>query len=182
MNTEAIAPALAVQQDLPKEEKKDKTLVRLGWVFAFLMPIVGFFIGLATAIRGRAGHGVGIMATSVLVPVIIVIAVMGSAASSIDTTSASVSTPAAKSTHGAKAKSGAITMTQYKSVTTGMSTSEVKGLLGKAQDVSYDEADYGGGVIKTQIWTYTNAGGSALDLSGFTFLFQDGKLTSKSSV
>jgi hypothetical protein len=185
MNTEAIAPELGVQQSLPKEQKKkDKGLVIAGWVFAFLMPIVGFFIGLAAAIRGRTGHGIGIMATSVLVPVIIVIAIVGSAASSVDTStaSASASTPAAKSSHKAAHKSGAITMAQFKSVTTGMSTNEVKGLLGKAADVSYDEADYGTGVIKTQMWTYHNAGGSALDLSGFTFMFQDDKLTSKSSV
>jgi Host cell surface-exposed lipoprotein len=119
MNTEAIAPALGAHQDLPKEEKKDKGLVIAGWIFAFLMPIVGFFIGLAAAIRGRAGHGVGIMATSVLVPVIIIIAMVGSAASSVDTSTDSVSSTkqvAQKSADKPKAKKAEMTSSQENAV------------------------------------------------------------------
>ena len=112
MSTTTIAPEAG--------DKKDKTLVICGWTTAFLMPIVGFFIGLAAAIRGRTGHGIGIMATSVVVPAIIVIAMVGSAASSVDTSTASgsASTPAATSSHKAepKAKKAELTSSQENAV------------------------------------------------------------------
>jgi hypothetical protein len=190
MNTEAMAPDLGVQQDIRKEEKKDATLIRLGWATAFLMPIVGFFIGLASAIRGSARHGVGIMVTAVLVTVVLTMAIVGSAASSVDKqlndAQAQLNTttpPSQKATH-AKPKAGAISFNQYRSVKTGMSKAEVKSLLGKPSDVTRDETDLGkyGGVIKTEMWSYDNRGGSALDLSGFMFIFTNGKLDSKSSL
>ena len=37
-------------------------------------------------------------------------------------------------------------------------------------------------MIKTEMWSYDNRGGSALDLSGFMFTFTNGKLDSKSSL
>jgi hypothetical protein len=191
MNTEAIALDVGVQQDLPKEEKKDKGLVIAGWVFAFLMPIVGFFVGLAAAIRGRAGHGVAIMATSVLVTVVVAMLLIGSAASSVDKSLAdaqaqveqTTTPPSGKATHAAP-KPGAISFNQYRSVKTGMSKSEVKSLLGKPSDITRDETDLGelGGVIKTEMWSYDNRGGSAMDLNGFMFTFTNGKLDSKSSL
>ena len=114
-----------MQQDLRKEEKKDATLIRLGWVTAFLMPIVGFFIGLASAIRGSARHGVGIMVTAVLVTVVLAMAIVGSAASSVDKplndAQARLNTttpPSQKATH-AEPKAGAISFNQYRSVKTG---------------------------------------------------------------
>jgi hypothetical protein len=94
VSTEAIAPELGVQQDLPKEEKKSKGLVIAGWVFAFMMPIVGFFIGRAAKVRGRTGHGIGIMVTSVLVLVITIIAMVGSGGSSVHNSTAAAPTNA----------------------------------------------------------------------------------------
>ena len=63
---------------------KDTVLVRLGWVFAFLMPLVGFFVGVAAAIRGHARQGAGIMVAAVLVTVIAGSMVISSVAHSVD--------------------------------------------------------------------------------------------------
>lgn len=64
----------------PAAEKSDTGLITAGWILAFLMPLVGFFIGLALMIRGRAGNGVGVMVTSVLVVVIVTSIILSAAA------------------------------------------------------------------------------------------------------
>jgi type II secretory pathway pseudopilin PulG len=48
-------------------QNQDKTMLIAGWVLAVLMPIVGFFVGLAATIRGYAKHGIAMMVVSVLV-------------------------------------------------------------------------------------------------------------------
>jgi hypothetical protein len=50
-------------------KNQDKTMLIAGWALAVLMPIVGFFVGLAATIRGYAKHGIAMMVVSVLVTV-----------------------------------------------------------------------------------------------------------------
>jgi C4-dicarboxylate transporter len=51
-----------------ERQDDDKVLVVWGYVLSVLIPIVGFFIGLAVMIRGkRAGHGVAMMVIAVVV-------------------------------------------------------------------------------------------------------------------
>ncbi len=66
-------------------ENPDSGLVTAGWIMAFLLPIVGFFVGLALLIRGnRIGHGIGVMIASVIVPVIVVSLIAAGASSELD--------------------------------------------------------------------------------------------------
>lgn len=66
-------------------KKEDGGLVAAGWITALFLPIVGFFVGLALLIRGnRIGHGIAVMITSVLLPVIIFSVILASASSELD--------------------------------------------------------------------------------------------------
>lgn len=40
-----------------------------GYITAIIIPIVGFFVGLALILKNRAGHGIAVMVLSVLIPV-----------------------------------------------------------------------------------------------------------------
>jgi hypothetical protein len=53
----------------PPADKASAGLVAAGYVTGVLLPIVGFFVGLALIIKNRAGHGVAVMVLSVAVPV-----------------------------------------------------------------------------------------------------------------
>ena len=46
-------------------------LVVAGYLTGVLLPIVGFFVGLALIIKNRAGHGVTVMVLSVAIPVLV---------------------------------------------------------------------------------------------------------------
>lgn len=68
----------------PSDTKDSQGLVHAGYVFAVLMPIIGFFIGLALMIRGRAAHGVAAMVLSVLTVVVVVSLLAASASQEIE--------------------------------------------------------------------------------------------------
>lgn len=130
------------------------------------------------------------------IAIVAVAALVGSAASSVDkqmtqaaaqvdkntTATADAATP--KTHKKAKPKPGTITFRAYRSVTTGMTKSQVRHLIGAPQDITRDETDLGefGGVQKTEMWSYGNRGGSVLDMNGFMFTFTNGTLDSKTSL
>jgi len=47
-------------------------LVIAGWVLAFLIPFIGFIIGIILTAKNRTGHGVGIMVVSLIFSLFIV--------------------------------------------------------------------------------------------------------------
>jgi len=51
----------------PSPNDAPQGLVIAGYATAVLLPIVGFFVGLALIIKNRAGHGVAVMVISVIV-------------------------------------------------------------------------------------------------------------------
>lgn len=61
------------------QARSDSSLVTAGYVFSLLIPIIGFFIGLALMIRGKANHGIACMVISV-VTVIVIVSVIGAMA------------------------------------------------------------------------------------------------------
>ena len=71
------------QQQPSAAPKENQGLVWAGYIFAVLMPIVGFFLGLALIIRGRNGHGVACMVLSVLTVVVVASVLVGAAATDV---------------------------------------------------------------------------------------------------
>jgi hypothetical protein len=76
------APGMAAGVMLDRKDN-DGGIVVAGYVTALLLPLVGFFVGLALVIRGRrAAHGIAAMILAMLVPVLVVAAFFAYAASS----------------------------------------------------------------------------------------------------
>ena len=64
-------PPVVVHAPAPAKPNDHHTLVVCGYVFAVIMPLIGFILGIIAIAKGRTGHGVAHMAIAVVAWIII---------------------------------------------------------------------------------------------------------------